>query len=720
MKKTVFPILFIILFSAISYAIMPSDALSWGMSVKDGTWTVKGLGLAGGKEGQEAISWVMDPSGKIVSQSANAISDTCGGCLYIGQILVDPVTGAQGEVLKKLGEEGSGWAPVVNEVVSIQSFLSKNDMKDGTLDLVHNKDGSYHIKEMSPVNIAGEAPDSFRKALGTNPKNVEAKVIYDKDKDKSTVILKPLPPVFGAESPAEHISVTPAESGGKDSDKQKKYETDIGDFRSGSYIELQEVEGLEMVSKARIVSEEGQKYKVNGNEVQASRDVAISVDSLLCKEGSCTTSMTIDSKISRYSTKPGEDVVDVKEPVKISLCDNDLNVLSGSKLSVDIKNDGKKQSCVLKNADLKWSNSKEEFGDRQVLSFGNVYAHIDPQKWEHQEGYLKFDEKTNILEGTIRKADFNDGTWLVVDGDTKRMAMGSTDSMKVKVDSKGNFLSSSMDIKDRKISLYNNKEKIIDNLEIKDPSSQPFTIERDEKSQRYTISTPSWTYYKKLPDSKEAKSNLVISESNNPDISPDLKNLVYSMIGAPLTFQVPDGDFMIPINPPDTPELFGKYKPSESSQDPSQKYVLKKGDSYWRVALDHELSLRNFNEEDKKDIIDASKKGTKEFLGVLKSKYSQYDSSTQDFFISRLNKDILEDSKNLEKEYSNPSKLKIGQSIDLSVINKQSTTVISKKGNLNTPVVVHSKGQTPKPALSPNKAMKKTLPKPPLVETLQA
>lgn len=452
MKKVVLFVLAAVLLCIASYSadtnqVMPSQITSWILSAQDGTWTIKALGMASGQQGQEVLSIVTNPSGYVMDSMTASIDKDCGGCFSVGKMLVDPVSGATGVGIQELSKSNKDLAQALTEITSIQSFMSQNNMKDGQVRLVQgSKPGEYYVDQMTPANFGDKPiPEAIKNVMDVDGiRNVKVQV------DNGKVLLEHLPsPEQTTERVASIESVAKSEATpSQPAEKIKKFETKIGDFKPGTNIEMSDMKGFDekMVTKASIITKEGQKYVINGGgELVASEGSTINVNKLECNGNDCTTYVTVDTATR---TIPGGFQGEVvNEPVNLKFCGNDITVDSGAKLNFEMKYDGEKSSCVAKKVDFTYSN---KFGGNQAIKFDNVWFTLDKEKYDSQQGYVNFDSDKGILEGTFKNLGFKDGTKLEVAGETERKSQ-VTDKIEVELDKDGNVKKITSEVKNRGI-----------------------------------------------------------------------------------------------------------------------------------------------------------------------------------------------------------------------------------------------------------------------------
>ncbi|MFA4886601.1 MAG: hypothetical protein WC595_00140 [Candidatus Nanoarchaeia archaeon] len=145
-KQLVFAVLFLLLLSINVSAFALSQALSWTMAAKDGTWTIQALDTAVPGAGQ-AINFVINPQGSIEAAGLGKIKEALGPA---GKI-IDGITNPQGLItqgaLETIAKDNPETAGALGEVLTVKNQLSNLGIKDATLNL--DKEGS--ITELSPV-----------------------------------------------------------------------------------------------------------------------------------------------------------------------------------------------------------------------------------------------------------------------------------------------------------------------------------------------------------------------------------------------------------------------------------------------------------------------------------------------------------------------------------------------------------------------------------------
>ncbi len=490
-KKTVLIMMMLVLLSIYSYAIMPTEALSWVISVKDGSWTVKALGAAGGGQAAEAMSWAIDPQGKITSTGMGELNKLCKDCISASKFLMDPASGVTDMAMQQAIQSNKELG-VIQEISAMRSQLSQLGMQEGQVKLENDK-GNLYITEMSDIKFTGRSnPNEVLEALAMeNLNGVKAKTV-----EKKTLI-EPLPE-------EEMIAGGPV----KETVVSKDKTTVLGKMGKNSYVEMDD-ENKNVVNKASIVTQEGESYKINGEEFKGSNDCKIQVEKTVCKDGKCTTSMTIEAAPQKemLGLKP-EGTTGVDQVSEVTMCGQTYKMVSGSKLSVDVGDDG----CTLKKGtEIKYSNKIVG----QNFKFKNMEFTTDNQKYDHQEGMVKFDGKT--LEGTLKNVKLGD-TEINVGGDLTKRKSQVTDKIEVNLDERGNFLSASINSKERPVFLSHNGVNLFENgFKTKDTffTVKPVTITAGKDD--YTIRTPYHDYILSKPVKEMPK--VEVSEKINEELS---------------------------------------------------------------------------------------------------------------------------------------------------------------------------------------------------------
>jgi hypothetical protein len=546
MRKLITPLLLVILLSPICFSAAtqtnPSDVLSWAVSVKDGTWTVKALGLAGGPEGTEAMSWVVDPQGKILSSATGEIDKSCNGCFMAGQLLMDPVSGLTSTTMQEASKNNKDIA-ALSQIFTMQTQLKQLGMTEGEVKIEKQKipgpvtgavPDTYNIYSMPSIKVKSPTPEESKDVFSSLRLSEAGLSYLDVKAVEGVGVAKPLPP---------------EESKNKDSTFETKNKKDSvkGSLAQGSTIEYNIKEGpkQDTVKTDIVAGDKGTVVKFDKNPpIKVPKDVELKNSPTTCvdKAGKsvdysksennpnvayCSTSITVEAPINQRLSGT-EGTVAVKDPYELELCGNKYTVMSGTKLEIDMKNDGKTSKCTLKpGSEIKYSNAKEfngASGKGQEFVFDNIKIVADPQKYDHQEGFVKFDGKA--LEGTIREAEFKDGTKVSVGGDTSRKTM-VTDQVKFTLDDKGNFLTASTNAKNRPVYLYSDGVNLFETgFKTKDTffTVKPVTITAEKDD--YRIRTPYNDYIlsKAAAKASEEKYGRIVTAKLNLD--PEFEKLL--------------------------------------------------------------------------------------------------------------------------------------------------------------------------------------------------
>lgn len=499
MRKVALLLIFLLLLSSFSFSaetkITPSEVLSWAISVKDGTWTVKALSLAGGQQGAEAMSWVVDPTGKIISTTAGEVDKSCNGCFSVGHLLLDPVSGLTSTAMQEASKNSKDITALSQAFTmqqQVKQLLDTSPIPVKSAELVYdvNKDKSGNaaptVTQMSPVEVGNlqdpiKVFDLYKSMDISNLQNAYVGVT------ESTLVLKPSTSQ-NIESRAKFVFTS--------QDKENQVQ---GDLKAG-YIDLnlkKDSPTKDMVTNAELkAGDKGISAELNGNNpINVPKDVSLKESGTTCIEDKtqntkqCTTSVTIEAPFKQQVTGGPQGTVDVKEKYDMEMCGQKFSVLSGTKMNVDMIKEGDSQRCVLKpGSQIMYSNDKAfngASGTGQQLVFDNMKITTDPQKYDQQEGSIKWDGKT--LEGTVKEVEFKDGTKISVGGETQRKTQ-VTDQMKVSLDADGNFVSASINSKERPVYLYNNGVNLFpDGFKTKDTffTVKPVTITNEPVIKEY-------------------------------------------------------------------------------------------------------------------------------------------------------------------------------------------------------------------------------------------
>src|SRR3989338_6046099 len=145
-RQLTFTLIFLLLLSINVSAFALSQALSWTMAAKDGTWTIQALGIVAPGSDQ-VINFIINPQGSIETRGLGKLKEALGPA---GE-LIDGITNPQGFItqgaLKTIAEKNPETAGALGEVLTVKTQLSDLGIKDATLNL--DKEGS--ITELSPV-----------------------------------------------------------------------------------------------------------------------------------------------------------------------------------------------------------------------------------------------------------------------------------------------------------------------------------------------------------------------------------------------------------------------------------------------------------------------------------------------------------------------------------------------------------------------------------------
>ncbi|MFH1210938.1 MAG: hypothetical protein V1645_03400 [archaeon] len=676
MRKVALFMVFVVLLSSISFSAEnkqanPSDVLSWAIALKDGSWTVKALGTATGPEGTEALSWVVDPSGKITTQFTGELDKSCNGCFQTGQLLLDPVSGLSSTAMQEASKSNKEVA-TLGQVFTMQQQMkqltdsSPIPAKSGQFIFSKEKDASGKevktAKNFDPLKFGNEDPKKFKETVdylhASDLKLTEVKAVEEK------VTLKPYNPQ-GIGSRSRFVF--------ESKDMENLFN---GDWKKG-FIDYDLKQGLtnDKVTKADVVAgKEGMKAQINGNPpLDLPADSEIKVDKVSCtedpktKQKKCTTSVDVtvaQEKIIEATPKPGTLIDDTKkDPVAVSFCGKDYSMLPGSTMKVEMKKQGDVEDCTLKEGKILWSNKIDN--QNQVFKVGGTEITADSAKWDHQEGFMdvKKDKDGNtLIEGTMKTVKLKDGTVINLEGQTNRGTM-LMDTVKMKLSPNGDLLNMEVRAKARDVTVSYG-DVTLDKLRSGDT---PFwrdvkpVVLTPEKDGGVRVSTTKNDYILAPKIKPTSKAIFTIDEGLDPDIADlSMKSnaFVKSMIDRPLKYNpssfTTSSDMVIPtdslisgltpvgitdprynpyvcspddfycqiVSSPDASKAGAEQKKAEDAN----KIKVKKGDTPWDVAVDYELArILSLSEEDKKAIKDASTKGS--YFDVLQQKLGSADSA---------------------------------------------------------------------------------------------
>jgi hypothetical protein len=747
MRKVAVFLIFIILFSSISLSaetkkqMMPSDYLGYAMSIKDGTWTVKALGLATGEQGQEAVMWITDPSGKITNTAFGELDKQSNGLFTVGQILIDPVSGATKLATSELSKDKN--MAIVGELAALQSAFSQLGVKDGSMQVQRNPVPSttagttpttknlYDLKGSVEINFKNVDTEKIKPVLdslhasqinGATAKSVEQDIILKPNlgpeiTSRARLDLPPMPK-FDFESKDKENKVT-------------------GDFKKGS-INYNTKEGLtqDKITKADIVAgKSGIKAQINGNPpLDLPADSEIKVDKVSCTEDAktkvkkCTTPVDVtvaqEKLIEATPQRPGMLIDDTKkDPVKVSFCGKDYSMLPGSTMKIDMKKTGDVEDCSVKEGKVLWSNKITD--QNQVFKLaGGVEVTADSAKWDHQEGFMdiKKDKDGNtLIEGTMKNVKLKDGTVVNLEGQTNRGTM-LMDTVKMKVSPNGDLLNMEVRAKNRDVTVSYG-DVTLDKLRSGDT---PFW--RDVKPVVVTpyndgirVSNPgAKPDYILAPKVKPTSKSITVSEGLDPNSIKEYESFVKSnedfiksMKDRPLQYnpssfttssdmKISTESFINSLTYPyasdprynpyvcDPSDLYCMVLSSPDSSSAGKEQVkvedankikVKKDDTPWDVAIDYELArILHLSEEDKKAIKEASVKGN--YLDVLQQKLGSEDSA------KGFNNDVKARYDRLRDAYST-WKLDGTMEVDAKVMAEPLVTVVTSSVSTGQ-VVVHA------------------------------
>jgi len=474
MKKNALMIMLVALIAVIPFVVstMPTEALTWIISAKDGSWTVKALGAAGGGQAAEAMSWTIDPQGKLTSTGMGELNKLCSDCVTASNFLANPTSGVTNAAMQQAISSNPELGKL-KEVATMREQLSQLGMEQGQVKLQKGSDGQLYVSEMSETKFNGKTkPNELLNALSMdNLQGVTATV------EKNTLV-KPLPEeeIIGGGSVKETVAT-------------KDKATVLGKMGQNSYVKMDEND-KNIVKQAEIVTKEGESYKVNGHEFKGTDDCKINVQKTACEGEKCMTSVSIEAAPQKKTLSDrGETGVD--QVSEVTMCGQTYKVASGTKLNFDVGDDG----CTLqKGSEIKYSNKITG----QTFKFKNVEFTTDNQKYDQQQGEVAFDGKK--LEGTLKNVKLSDGTEINVGGDLTKRKTQVTDKISVDFDDKGNFKSASINAKERPVFLSHKGENLFpDGFKTKDTffSVKPVTITAGKED--YTIRTPYHDYILSKP-----------------------------------------------------------------------------------------------------------------------------------------------------------------------------------------------------------------------------
>jgi len=469
MKKIVLFALTVILLSTFSYAsMMPSDALSWVISAKDGTWIVKGLGAASGAEGQETISWIIDPYGKVKSTGLDALDKESNGAISAGMLLTNPWGGvtnaAMQEAIKSNPELG-----VIKEVSAIRSELAKLGMNNGEAELVKKQ-----TPQTGPTGAAVvERPIEITEVEGViRPKKVP-EIRIDTVEHASADGIS----YFTRASNKEYIHglyrcvelVCVFKSGGTEDyikfKNSEGKEVSYKNVESGSYFEFSK-DYDNTISKASFVPTEDGAYNINGEEYKLSAGSSFKLLGRSCNNNVCKDSVSISVPLQEKVLGAVGDKELVDQTGKVSFNGKEYALLSGSKINMDVTKgmEGKAVYTLKPDSRIKYSNAKE-FSKPQVFEFGNIKFETDVQRLDYQEGLVTFDGRN--LGGTLKSVTTNDGASIRIPIDVTKRGTSVTDKIIVKLDDNGNMKDVSLWVSGRPAT-FSRGNLIINDLMAKD------------------------------------------------------------------------------------------------------------------------------------------------------------------------------------------------------------------------------------------------------------
>ncbi|MEM4245154.1 MAG: hypothetical protein QW404_01790 [Candidatus Nanoarchaeia archaeon] len=432
MKKIILFVFVALLFSTFSFSMLPSEAVSWVVSVKDGTWTVKALGAATGKEGQEALSWVIDPQGKVTSMGMDALDKECNGCVSAGKLLLDPVGGIT-DVAMKEAISSNKELGVIQEISTIRSELSKLDVDDAEVKLAKREVTSQN-STTTGMAVGEETKPHFTIESTSTDIRVDSKIAPEVTAAAGKTSM------LGSYKVVEGVGVFKPEKSGD----YITFKGPMGNIityknlKQGSYIEFNKDN---VVTKAQMIAEKDTVLDINGKQYELPAGATLKVDKGSCIKTDCATSITIEGIPQKSVLKPeGETLVD--EVGKFSFCGNTYEFSSGTKFSIDVDKDG----CTLNGkGEFKYPYTVKE----QTLEFKNIKMVLDAQRYEHQKGDVRFEEG-KYIKGTIKELKL-DNAEIKVASSTRRKSQ-VTDTMDVTLTRDGKLGKATFEIKDRPIS----------------------------------------------------------------------------------------------------------------------------------------------------------------------------------------------------------------------------------------------------------------------------